>query len=317
MARSMRARSVPNLRAAIRWAIETEEAEIGLRMVTALWRFWHQRGPLWEGRQALDELLALGGSPEVRARALNAAGGMAWWEGDSHAAQRYQEQALPLFRQIGDRRGEMESLQSLATAMTFGAGGPVEERLRESLAIAEELGDRNGAAFANLGMGRLLALVQGDPATAIPIMEQALSTFDELGNLQGLAECLVSIAHASRRLGEPGRARGNYLRVMDMQVVAGNRPASHGHAVLPLERGGRAGAARAGRPALGRCGLGPGDHRALSPPAAKGMIGDPITAAREAIGDESVERALAEGRTMDHNAALAYAHETEPTGPDT
>jgi len=309
-------RERPNLRAAIRWARETGHANIGLRTVTALWRFWHQRGPLWEGRQALDELLALGGSPEIRARALNAAGGMAWWEGDSAAAQRYQEEALPLFRQIGDRRGEMESLQALATAMTFGAGGPVEERLRESLAIAEELGDRNGAAFANLGMGRLIALARGDPATAIPIMEQALRAFDDLGNLQGVAECLVSIGHASRRLGEPGRARGNYLRVMDMQVEAGNRPGITGMLFFLSSVEGELGrhersarlwaAAESAREITGT----------LTPPAAQGMIGDPVAAAREAIGDEMVERALAAGRTMDHNAAVAYAHETEPTGPD-
>jgi predicted ATPase/class 3 adenylate cyclase len=303
----------PNLRAAIRWARETEEADIGLRTATALWRFWHQRGPLWEGRQTLDELLALGGSPDIRARALSAAGGMAWWGGDSSAAQRYQEEALPLFRQIGDRRGEMECLQSLATAMTFGAGGPVEERLRESLAIAEELGDRNGAAFANLGMGRLIALVQGDPAAAIPIMEEALRTFDELGNLQGLAECLVSIAHASRRLREPGRARSNYLRVMDMQADAGNRSAVTGMLFFLSSVEGEMGrhdraarlwaAADAAREVTGH----------LSPPAAQGMIGDPVAVARQAIGDASVERALAAGRTMDHNAAVAYAHETEPT----
>ncbi len=302
----------PNLRASIRWARETGEADIGLRTATALWRFWHQRGPLWEGRQTLDELLALGGSPEIRARALSAAGGMAWWGGDSSAAQRYQEEALHLFRQIGDRRGEMECLQSLATAMTFGAGGPVEERLRESLAIAEELGDRNGAAFANLGMGRLIALVQGDPAAAIPIMEEALRTFDELGNLQGLAECLVSIAHASRRLSEPGRARSNYLRVMDMQADAGNRSAVTGMLFFLSSVEGEMGrhdraarlwaAADAAREVTGH----------LSPPAAQGMIGDPVAVARQAIGDASVERALAAGRTMDHNAAVAYAHETEP-----
>jgi hypothetical protein len=168
-----------------------------------------------------------------------------------------------------------------------------------------------------LGHG-LIALVQGDPATAIPIMEEALRTFDELGNLQGLAECLVSIAHASRRLREPGRARSNYLRVMDMQADAGNRPAVTGMLFFLSSVEGEMGwhdraarlwaAADAAREVTGH----------LSPPAAQGMIGDPVAVARQAIGDASVERALAAGRTMDHNAAVAYAHETEPTeGPDT
>jgi hypothetical protein len=149
-------------------------------------------------------------------------------------------------------------------------------------------------------------------------MEQALRAFDELGNLQGLAECLVSIAHASRRLGELGRARSNYLRVMDMQAIAGNRPAITGMLFFLSSVEGELGrheraarlwaAADSAREVTGH----------LSPPAAQGMIGDPVAAAREAIGDEKVERALASGRTMDHNAAVAYAHEAEPTeGQDT
>ena len=65
----------PNLRRTIDWAIATGEADLGLRMAAASWRFWHQRGPLWEGRNALDQLLALpGASQETRARALSAAG---------------------------------------------------------------------------------------------------------------------------------------------------------------------------------------------------------------------------------------------------
>jgi hypothetical protein len=48
------------------------------------------------------------------------------------------------------------------------------------------------------------------------------------------------------------------------------------------------------------------------------MIGDPVAAARETIGDEMVERALAAGRAMDQDAALTFAHETGPTkGPET
>jgi hypothetical protein len=31
--------------------------------------------------------------------------------------------------------------------------------------------------------------------------------------------------------------------------------------------------------------------------------------ARQAIGDEAVDRALAEGRAMDRDAVIAYAHE--------
>ena len=37
-----------NIRAALTWAVETGEAEVGLRIGSALWRFWQLRRPLAE-----------------------------------------------------------------------------------------------------------------------------------------------------------------------------------------------------------------------------------------------------------------------------
>src|SRR5205085_1442723 len=64
-----------NLRAALRWCVEKE---ITLRLAGALWRFWHVRGHLQEGRSWLEGALARRGrcSEAVRAKALNAAGNL-------------------------------------------------------------------------------------------------------------------------------------------------------------------------------------------------------------------------------------------------
>jgi hypothetical protein len=43
---------------------------------------------------------------------------------------------------------------------------------------------------------------------------------------------------------------------------------------------------------------------------------DPVKVAREAIGDEAVDRAVAEGRAMDLDKAVAYAME-EPSATPT
>ena len=59
-----------NLRVALRWAEESGEAEIGLRLVGALGQFWLIRGHLREGREQLTRLLGLAGaSPRTAARA--------------------------------------------------------------------------------------------------------------------------------------------------------------------------------------------------------------------------------------------------------
>lgn len=46
----------------------------------------------------------------------------------------------------------------------------------------------------------------------------------------------------------------------------------------------------------------------MRPPVAERLIGDPVAAARQAIGDAAVEGALAEGRAMNLEAAIAFAH---------
>jgi predicted ATPase len=109
-----------NLRRAIGWATEAGEVDLGLRTAAALWRFWHQCGPIWEGRRALDQLLALPGSPPVvRGKALSASGGLAWWGGDFPAMRQRYEEALPLVERSGDQRAEANALYDLGFAVLW------------------------------------------------------------------------------------------------------------------------------------------------------------------------------------------------------
>lgn len=51
------AREHDNLRSALAWSVRNDEREIGLRLATAAWRFWQQRGHVVEGREWFDRLL--------------------------------------------------------------------------------------------------------------------------------------------------------------------------------------------------------------------------------------------------------------------
>ena len=69
-----------NFRAGLEWLTETGDAEWGLRLGTALFRFWEMREYLAEGRSRLGKLLKLPGAAaptKARARALFAAGVLA------------------------------------------------------------------------------------------------------------------------------------------------------------------------------------------------------------------------------------------------
>ncbi len=59
-----------NLRAAMSWALNDGDREVGLRIGAALWRFWQIRGHLEGGRALLQQLLETGdGSVTGRAAA--------------------------------------------------------------------------------------------------------------------------------------------------------------------------------------------------------------------------------------------------------
>ena len=57
-----------NFRAALNWALQNGESEIGLRLAAAFWRFWLVRGYLSEGREQLDRVLS-GAALPTQARA--------------------------------------------------------------------------------------------------------------------------------------------------------------------------------------------------------------------------------------------------------
>jgi hypothetical protein len=77
-------REEENIRAALRWAIAQGEADIGLRIAGALWRYWLYWAHLREARQWLESVMTLPGGAEPttsRAKALAALAGVLYWQG--------------------------------------------------------------------------------------------------------------------------------------------------------------------------------------------------------------------------------------------
>src|SRR4029079_2874103 len=97
-----------NMRSA--WAGSTAtggDGEAGLRLTSAISRFWLVRGYLAEGRGWLSKLLEAtpGVDAAMRAKALNWAGILAWKQGDYMAAKAFYERCLAIRRELGDRKG--------------------------------------------------------------------------------------------------------------------------------------------------------------------------------------------------------------------
>src|SRR5262249_51405046 len=157
-----------NLRAALRWARDAGEAEVGLRLAGAIWRYWYTRGYLSEGRTWLEELLALleellvlpeGASvpAAVRAKALHGAATLASTQNDGARAAVLGAQSLALARESGDRALTASVLNSLGLAAL--QSGDVERAAPlfvESLALARAVGDpwNIGRTLHSLGQTR-------------------------------------------------------------------------------------------------------------------------------------------------------------------
>jgi predicted ATPase len=109
-----------NFRAALEWLTESGNAESGLRLGAALFRFWEMSESLAEGRNRLDKLLKLPGAAhptKARSRALFAAGVLAGEQGDYASADAMIMESLDIARQLGDRQAAAVSLNGLGYSL--------------------------------------------------------------------------------------------------------------------------------------------------------------------------------------------------------
>jgi tetratricopeptide (TPR) repeat protein len=111
------------------------------------------------------------------------------------------EQALAIYRDLGDKRGTARALRVLASVM------PKEDGLRlleESLALAREEGDKKAIADSVERLGAHQALHQ--PETATALKEEALALYREIGDRDGEARVLFGLS-ISQMGSDPVRSR--------------------------------------------------------------------------------------------------------------
>ncbi len=200
-----------NLRAALGWAIEQDAAETACRLSAALWRFWQIRGHLREGRAWLERVVALPHSadhPRERAMALEAAGGVAYWQSDFDAAERYYSGALELQRQMGDRSGIANALYNLSFAYQVPQRDLALARslLEESLGTYRDLGDRAGMAKVEWALSSA-ALAVEDYHVALGHNLEGLAIFRELDDRFSLGWALHSQGIITMKLGDLAASR--------------------------------------------------------------------------------------------------------------
>lgn len=220
-----------NVRSALDWAAAHGEADLGLRLGSASWRFWQSRGHLHEGRRRLESALAVpGGSPRNRARALEALAGVYWWQGKIDECLEPYREALRIHRDLGDPAEIANALYDLALAEGVaahdrGAGDDarraVYELFDEAEGISRGLGDENGLGNIAWGRGIAIAYLEDYAPAALAQFRSSIDHYRRAGNEFGIGWGMFEVATFSAHVGDDDTAR-QYLRA-GLQLFARHR----------------------------------------------------------------------------------------------
>jgi tetratricopeptide (TPR) repeat protein len=200
-----------NMRAALAWALEREDAELIGRLAAGLWAFWYRRGYVREGRAALDAALALpttSGLAGVRVQMLQGNTLLAQYHGDYSAARRYAEQGERIARDQGDARSLGEMLSAVGFVCRVQEDWDAARKaFGESLAVAREVGNVFGEAAALHHLGLLALESAHDNATAWSLNQQSLGLFRRLGDRRMECTVLHALARVARARNDVETAR--------------------------------------------------------------------------------------------------------------
>ncbi len=198
-----------NIRAALEWSLK-QDVQLGLRLASALMRYWPAHNDVLEGIDWLSQLLrqpAASTPNAARAQALTALGFLNNWHFEGPKAEPFAVEGLALYRELGDQRGIAFALAVLGIALCaredYAAARPL---VLESLAIYRTLGDRLGIAEELSILGYGLGDEQ-DYGRARAYLEESLGLYRALEWKLGIASQLGSLGRLASRSGDYASAR--------------------------------------------------------------------------------------------------------------
>ena len=199
-----------NFRLAIDYLIKTGNAEWGMRLGAAMFRFWETREHLMEGRDAIGRLLAMEGTaarPKLRARLLFAAAVLAVTQGDYGSGRPLFEESLETCVELNDQRGVAVALNAMAVnARDRGELAAASQLFEQCLGIWKDLGDPTDIARALSNLASVMKL-QGEYELAFRLYDECLTLFRQVGDGAGVAWTLNYLGDVAREKADLAAAR--------------------------------------------------------------------------------------------------------------
>ncbi len=216
-----------NLRAALRWTLEHQEVEMGLRLAGALWAFWRRH--LREGRSWLEQVLAQPGAQArtaARAKALLGAGTLAFFHGDFLEAGRLLEERVSIGREVGaqGKRDLAHALMAIGHMVLLqGNLSAGHELAEESKRLFQEVGEAWGLAMALSLLGEA-TVKQGDPVAARSLLEESVALFRVAGDRQRLVLPIDALGLVALQQGDYAGARARFEEALSLARERGDEP---------------------------------------------------------------------------------------------
>jgi predicted ATPase len=198
-----------NIREVVTLALDAEDGEVALRILTALDRYWWVRpgeamGWFERGLRLLDRV-----PRALAARALQVGGTTAWFYGEPRLTLARCREALAIFEELGDESGIAKMYSRIAPPLMIdGRLDEAADMLDKALELHRRLGQEQELALALQIIGNLEE-DRGDLAKARAMLGEAIQLGRKVGDLQATTRALLTLAHVEVKTGDIDRGAGH------------------------------------------------------------------------------------------------------------
>jgi len=226
------AQELPNARAALQWAEERQEAELGLQLA-GFTRLWHVRGQMSEAERWMERMLALDlrareqGEPTapltLRIQFLYGIGRTMVRHGKvERRAEAAAYEALHLAQHIGDHNGISNAFATLGMiAQANGKLDEAEAAYTQSSTHARMIEHRGLISHVLILLGDL-ARMQGDMARATTLLEEALAGVQASGMTWDIPMTLALLGHLACQQQNYALAKARYREALVLYRAFGS-----------------------------------------------------------------------------------------------
>jgi predicted ATPase/DNA-binding SARP family transcriptional activator len=293
--------SQDNIRAALEFA-RTEDPNGMLRLAGCVEQLW-LAGNVTEGRRRLGEALAMAPEPRPeRIRALNISAGLALLQQDHDEAPRLIDESIALANELGDSSGDAWAWLWLGF-LELNRDPPTPDAALRSVEMHERDGDRVGICRSLVFAGG--ALTQ-DPKTmteGLEALHRALAIAQELEDVWAEGFTRTFLGWAELTLGNHDAAAAHLARAVSTPALGPIR----GTGIEALARLSLADDPQRAARLVGACASVRERGGGVPPPWLK-RRGERVRAeAEQVLGPAEAQQAWDEGRRMSTEQAIAYA----------